>query len=221
MKIWKKSVLIFGAFIILIIASIPSFAETITDGTNDVFHHRLSDGTWGYYYTDEKDNIDITSISYDVNNNNVTLTITVDGVIEKSSNIVYWVYYTSAEATYWMMYTNGSGIVFCEKDFTIGDKAVVTASGDKITGVFPLYGSDTSKVDLYGTAYQYTLANNPNAELWVDWNPNTHSGAPTASQEDDTDGDTSSDNNKGTPGFETIILIAAIGISLIILRRKK
>ena len=223
MKIWKKIILIFGAFIILILTSIPSLAETVTDGTNDVLHRRLSDGIWGYYYTDEKDNIDITSISYEVNNKNVTLTMSVDGVIEDSESIVYWAYYTSAEATYWMMYTNGFGTVYCEKNYTIGANAVITASGDTITGVFPLYGIDTSKVDLYGTAYQYTSANDPNAELWVDWNPNTHSGAPTAAQEEDNGGGgtSSGDNNKGTPCFEAIILIAAIAVVLIILRRNK
>ena len=109
MKMWKKSILIFGAFIMLVITSIPSLAVTETDGTNDVFHGIMSGRARGFYYTDEKDNIDITSISYEVNNYNVTLTMTVDGVIEESESIVYWAYYTSAEATYWMMYVNGSG----------------------------------------------------------------------------------------------------------------
>ncbi len=222
MKIWRKRILIYGAFIMLILTSITVVAEIVTDGTNDVFHRRLSDGTWGYYYTDEKDNIDITSISYEVNNNNVTLTMTVDGVIEDSESIVYWAYYTSAEATYWMMYVNGSGTVYCEKDYTIGANAVVTASGDTITGRFPLYGSDTSKVDLYGTAYQYTSTNNPNAELWVDWNPNTHSGAPTADQEEHNDGDTSSgNNNKGTPGFEIVLVLGAIAVAMSLLRKRR
>jgi hypothetical protein len=223
MKMWKKSILIFGAFIMLVLTSIPSLAVTETEGTNDVFHGIMSGGAQGFYYTDEKDNIDITSISYEVNNGNVTLTMTVDGVIEDSGLIVYYVYYTSAEATYWMMYANGSGIVYCDKDYTIGTNAEVTASGNTITGVFPLYGTDTSKVDLYGTAYQYTQANNPNAEYWVDWNPNAHTGAPAAAaQEEDDGGDTDSgDDNKGSPGFEAIVLIAAIAVALIILRRKK
>lgn len=222
MKKWNKSLLIVGVLLMLIFTSALSSAETETDGTNDVFHRRMADGAWGYYYTDENDNIDITSISYEVNNKEVTLTLTVDGEIEDSVNIVYWAYYTSAEASYWMMYTNGSGIVYCEKDYTIGTKAVVTTSKDTITGVFPLYGNDTSKVDLFGTAYHYTSTNNPNAELWVDWSPNTHSGAPTATQDGENDGGTSSgNNNKGTPGFEAILFIIAIAVAFIILKRKK
>jgi len=51
--------MIFGVMIILILISTTSLAETLTDGTNDVYHKRISDGAWGYVYTDNKDNIDI------------------------------------------------------------------------------------------------------------------------------------------------------------------
>ncbi len=234
MKQWKKCIVIVGAVLILFLTSTVSsydnlistlsLAETETDGTNDVFHRRMADGAWGYVYTAEKDNIDLTEISYDVNEGQLTLTLKVDGVIEDSEMIVYYVYYTSAEATYWMMYLNGTGMMYCDKDYNISAGATVTkTSDDTITGVCSLYGTDSSNVDLYGTAYQYTSVDAQFAEYWVDWNPDDHSTVVVDEEESDaTDGNTTDDNgDSGTPGFEVVLFIAAIAVAFVLMRRKK
>ena len=240
MKICKKGILILSAVITLILSSSTTLASTETDGTNDVFHWRVSDGNWGWGFNiADKDNIDITELSYEANDNQLTITLKVDGIIEDSKLIAYYAYYTSADATYWIMYTNGSAVGYCNEDYIIGANAVVTkTSEDTLTGVFSLYGSDTSKVDLYATAWQYTEVNNQLAEYWVDWNPDTHfPGAGDDDDDDDTgdddDDDTGDDDDddtgnggdgskkKDSPGFEIIALIAAIGFALILLRRRK
>ncbi len=228
MKICKKGILIFGAVIILILTSSTSLAETEKDGTDDVFHWRVSDGNWGWEFNiADKDNIDITEVSYEVNGDQLTLTLKVDGIIEDSELIAYYAYYTSADATYWIMYTNGSAVGYCNEDYTITASAVVTKTAeDTITGVFSLYGTDTSKVDLYATAWQYTEANSQLTEYWVDWNPNAHSNIDTSGNNGISPGpgnqtSKTSNDDKGIPGFETIAVIAAIGIALILLRRKK
>ena len=211
--------MIFGVMIMLILISTTSLAETLTDGINDVYHKRMFDGAWVYVYTDDKDNIDITEVSYEVNDNRLTLTIKVDGVIEDSGFIVYYVFYMSKDASYLMMYSNGSGVLYCDNDYNISTSAVVTKTfDDTITGVCSLFRTDASNVDLYGTAYQYTQADDdPNFELWVDWNPDAHSGIVL----DSNSGDNNKDTDKGTPGFDAIILLAAIGVIVILLRRNK
>jgi len=218
MKMLKKSIMIFGIMIILILISTTSLAETLTDGTNDVYHKRMSDGAWGYVYTDDNDNIDITEVSYEVNDNKLTLTIKVDGVIEDSGFIVYYVFYMSKDASYLMMYSNGSGVLYCDNDYNISTSAVVTKIfNDTITGVCSLFRTDTSKVDLYGTAYQYTQADDINAELWVDWNPDAYSDIVL----DKNSSDNNKDTDKVTPGFDAIMLLGAIGVVLILLKRNK
>ncbi len=218
MKILKKCIMFFELIIILILISTTSFAETIIDGKNDVYHKRISDGTWGYIYTDNKDNIDITEVFYEVNDNKLTLTVKVDGVIEDSKNVLYYVFYMSKDASYLMMYSNGSGVLYCDNDYNISNNAIVKKTlNDTITGECSLFRTDTSKVDLYGTAYQYTDTENPDSELWVDWNPDDHSGIVL----DTNSSDTNKNTDNGTPGFNAIILFGAIVILLILLRRNK
>ena len=219
MKILKKKYYVFVVIIILILISTTSLAETLTDGINAVYHKRMSDGAGGYVYTNDKYNIDITEVSYKVNDNKLTLTIKVDGVIEDSGFIVYYLFYMSKDASYLMMYSNGSGVVYCDNDYNISNSAVVTKTfDDTIKGVCSLFRTYTSKVDLYGTAYQYTQSDDPTtAELWVDWNPDAHSDIVL----DTNSGDNNKDSGKGTPGFDAIIVFAAIGVVLILLRKNK
>jgi len=76
-----------------------------------------------------------------------------------------------------------------DKNFTI--------SGDTLSVDFDVVG-DTSTVELWGYATEYTMIGEPNAEWWGDWAPNEQ--APYYTATDGTDGSTDTD---GTDGQQT------------------
>ena len=84
-------------------------------------------------------------------------------------------------------------------------------------------GSDYSNAELWGYAAEYVEMGDTTSEWWGDWAPETHSPFWGEDGDDDDGGDGDEQQNppSGTPGFETIAAIAAIGIALIILRRRK
>jgi PGF-CTERM protein len=96
----------------------------------------------------------------------------------------------------------------------------VTISDGKLSVVLDALG-DTSKVDLWGYAWEYTTTlGSQTGDWWGDWAPNekfTHdTGTPGDSE---TPGNDSSPPEKKTPGFEVVAVIAAVAIALILIRR--
>ncbi len=176
MKTWKKSTIVLVSIATLLLSAIPASAAVVTDVTGDVHHWVVSGGVGSWETaTVEKQNIDITEVSYTVNNNNITLTLKVAGVIQDSPNIVYVVYYNSTEAHYWMMYTNGSGGgIGAAIEGDIVYPGIVTNSSNTINGEFQLIGSDTSNVALWGYAAEYTDLNDKSQEWWVDYTPDSY-----------------------------------------------
>ena len=203
-------------------------ATTISDGTGDVWHwyYTGTTGSWGGNVAN-KPNIDITEISYTVNDNKITLSLKVVGTIQTSDKVVYWVYYNTTDATYWLSYTNGTGTGFGMKktgmNFTSSEN--VTISGNTLSVVLDVLG-DTSNVELWGWAAEYTTFGNVAAEWWGDWAPNSKlpftpgTGGNTGNN---TGGNNTGGNTTGkkTPGFEVIPVIAAVGIAVILLRRRR
>jgi len=220
MKLRKSSMCLVG-FAVLVLSCFTASASSITDGTNDIWHWTQTGTTWSWVgNVGNKPNIDITEVSYSVNDNKITISLQVSGDIQTSDKVVYWVFYNSTDTQYWLSYTNDSGNGFGMKGMNFTSEQNVTISDGKLSVVLDALG-DTSKVDLWGYAWEYTTTlGSQTGEWWGDWAPNekfTHDTGTPADNE--TPGNDSSPPEKKTPGFEVVAVIAAVAIALILIRR--
>ncbi len=236
------------AFILLV--SMNCSAETLNDPTSDIYHWKQTGTNWGWE-TDigGKPNIDITEITYQNTGDEVTLSLKVSGTITNSNLVSYWAYYNTSDSNYYLAWNDGTGMGWgLNADTSSGQfdySPDVTASGNTITAVYDVVGSSTSGVEVWGWAAEYTTYGDISNEWWGDWVPNQQSpyytevtneddssgdddlfddAANDGSNNDDSTDDTNTgngNNTPGTPGFELITLIAAIGIAFIIYRSRK
>jgi hypothetical protein len=176
------------------------------------------------YNVVDKPNIDITELSATVNGDQLTLVLTVSGTIENSEKIVYWVWYNTTDTSYMAWWVNGTGMGYGSNNsggYVFGE---VSASGGTITATFNTTGI-TAEESLYGYAYEYTTLTGDTTtnEWWGDWIPNSGSPYKQTSDNGDTDDDQTggSDSGSKTPGFEIPLLITALVVALIMIRRKK
>jgi hypothetical protein len=239
MKLRNYSIII-GSLLILLGSCFTAAATSIDDGTGDVWHYSYSGTVWSWGgNVGNKPNIDIKEISYEVNDGKITLKMEVTGSIQTSDKIGYWVWYNSTDATYWLSYANGTGSGLGMKNGEINytsnfssymtSSDNVTISGDTLSVVLDVLG-DTSNVELWGWAWEYTnsldLTTNEN-EWWGDWAPNSKlpftPGSGGNTDGNNTDGNNNDGNTTGTktPGFEVIPVIAAVAIAAILLRRRR
>jgi PGF-CTERM protein len=228
MKLWKSSICVASIAVIILSCSTAS-ATTINDGTGDIWHWTQSGTTWAWVgNVGNKPNIDITEVSYVVSGDKITIALKVSGSIQNSENVVYVVYYNSTDSHYVLNYMNGNGggAGYRGETMTLGNFSMtqnVTISGGTLSVVLDVVG-DTSKVDLWGSAMEYTTSGDTMAEWWGDWAPNEKFTQAPDDGSDDTDGTQDGDNStgeKGTPGFEVVLVIAAVSIALLFLRRRR
>jgi hypothetical protein len=214
-----------------------------TDDTGDIVYLFSTDEdhlTW-QNYTGEKPNIDITEISYEVNEDKLTLMLEVNGIVENSVNISYYIYYITGTASYLMFYHNGDGYV--TKSTAAGQSLLtqeINISKNSIHAIFNISGNSTNIV-FWGTATEYTEYGNESKDWWGDWVPNSYFHVKTKSNQNESGDDygsngTVDNSNKinetetdngftdvpgGTPGFEIIALLVAAVLSFIFLKIKK
>ena len=227
MKVRKLSLVVIGIGMLLL-SSICVSASTLTEGTGDVYHWTQTGTTWGWQYNViDKPNIDITELSATVNENQLTLALTVSGTIENSDKIGYWVYYNTTDMSYWLAWSNGTGgaFGFNTSGGYMGGAGVmgeISASAGTITATFNITEIEmTAEENMYGYASQYmTSSGDITNEWWGDWVPNDNSPykEPSNTGNNQTGG---SDSGSKTPGFEIPLLIIALVVALIMIRRKK
>jgi len=244
MILQKCGVIIFVIAVSLITVT-PAAGEQIikTDDTGDIVNLFSSDGQLAWQnYSGEKPNIDIIAISYEVNEDKLTLMLEVDGIVEQSFNISYYMYYITGNASYLMFYHNGDGFV---SKSTISGQSLMTQainiSENSIHATFNISESENStNIILWGTATEYTEYGNESKDWWGDWVPNNYFHVKTKldkneSGEDYESNETVDDSNKidetetennftdipdKTPGFELIMLLVAV-VTFIFLKIKK
>ncbi|MCX6663700.1 MAG: hypothetical protein NTZ75_05565 [Euryarchaeota archaeon] len=228
MKIRNSSIIIIGLCVILCSCYIAS-AESINDGTGDVWHWSQTGTAWSWSgNVGNKPNIDIAQLTDTIVENKLILTMTVAGSIENSEKIVYWMYYNSTDTTYLVSWTNGNGVGYASKlnqsnpgeGFELAEN--VTASGNMISATFTVIGETTNQ-QFWAWAGEYTNVGDQTGEWWGDWAPNDKfTGG--AINDGGNDGINVNDGNTtkpSTPGFETLAVIAAIGLALVLLRKRR
>jgi len=151
MKKLRNYGMVMISMLILLGSCFTAAATSISDGTSDVWHwaQSLSGTGWSWQgNVGNKPNIDITEVSYSVNDNKITLKLEVAGSIQTSEKVGYYLWYNSTDTVYMLSYMNGDGAGFGMKgvmNVTSADN--VTVSGDTLSVVLDVLG-DTSKVEL-------------------------------------------------------------------------
>lgn len=223
----RKSSLCFIGMATLILSCFSASAANINDGTNDIWRWKQSGTAWSWNGNiGDKPNIDITDLSSSATGDKVTLMIKVDGTIQASETIFYYVYYNSTDTTYALVWSNGNGYGWAVKGDSHEKAEDITVSEDKISAKFTILG-DTSTVDLWGYAVEYTVLDDQTThDWWGDWAPNTKfTGSMTPNDgnnsTNDTNGDNGTNQKPSTPGFGALAVIAAVGIIMILIRRNR
>jgi hypothetical protein len=233
MKKLRNYGIVLISLLVLLGSCFTAAATSIDDGTSDVWHwtFTFTGGRWDGNIGN-KPNIDIKEISYSVNDNKITLKMEVSGEIQNSDKIAYMVYYNTTDTTYQMSYSNGTGGGFGMNQENMDIRATenVSVSGDTFSVVLDVIG-DTSKVDLWGYAAEYSSYGDLSAEWWGDWAPNEKflfdtgtDGTDGTNGTDGTDGgldDKESGSDKKTPGFELVLVLAAVAVVFIVLRKRR
>jgi len=240
MKIGKY-VFILGAVIMLSLTPISSTADTISDPTDDVYHHTWTNNVESYVVsTSDKPNIDITELTYTVEGSTLTVNMKVDGAFQTSNLYVYSIVYNSSDGIYSFTYALGIATAIGMTDGGIV-QGTASVNGDTFTGTIEIDETGTMS-SIVGIAYEYlvdytTVIDPTTYDFYLDYVPGTL--APWYTGDDDTgdddtgdddtgdddtgDDDTETDDgdDNGTPGFELLAVIAALAIALIILKRRK
>lgn len=220
----KKGMCIAGIVLVtLLVMTGVASAETLTDDTNDVFHHKWNENlgtySWAYSVTD-KPNIDIAELSYIVESGQLTLKMKVKGMIEDSEDVWYWAYYNTTDgSSYMMVYSNGggscTGIPADYTDYMKMTNSTVSKSDDTISTTIDLIGTG-AKAELWGWAASgYT--EEEESEWWGDWAPQSYE--PEIYEEGNGNGENGGNDGGGIPGFEFAFLVVAIAAVIMLKRR--
>lgn len=228
MNLQKRSICFIGSIAALVLSCVVTVsAASIQDGTDDIWRWKQSGTAWSWNgNVGDKPNIDITEVSSSATGNKVTLMIEVDGTIQASETIFYYVYFNSTDSNYTLVWSNGRGYGWAVKEGSYGQGENITVSEDTISAEFTSLG-DTSTVDLWGYAVEYTVLDDQTThDWWGDWAPNTKfTGSMTPNggnnSTNDTTGDNGTNQKPSTPGFEALAVIAAVGLIMILIRRNR
>jgi len=167
-----------GVFLTLMGASITVSAET--DSTGDLFHRKV-DATditgWSFEeYTGDKPNIDITDLSYTTTDTQLTITMTVAGVIEDKQGLAYYAYILrdTVGAGNIAYYTNSFYYVWGDTQESATSDMTSRAGTDTITFTID-YADPGSITGVWGFTYEVAdIQASTSGEYWGDWAPNTY-----------------------------------------------
>lgn len=219
MKFWKSNFVVVGLCVLLGSCFVVSAED---DTTGDVYYTSNAGTAGSWTQNNNRDNVDITAVSATVNGDKITLSLTVLGTIQTTEKFMYYIYYNTSTTNYVVIASSGNAIAYATLN-TGGEGSYgqgnATIAGSTITAVFDVLGG-TESPHLMGIAVE--SVDEIHHVWWEDWAPNT--GFTGVVDDDDGTGSTQGDdddNDKGIPGFEAVTIIAAIGVALILLRRKK
>ncbi len=200
MKFGKKTFLFFAVFIALIFFCSNVSAVNVSDGQGDVWKQKLTASGYSWNQASSRDNVDITSISYDLSGSQLTATLVVKGEIQSDANHVYYIYLESSSGKYMIYYASGTGGWAGENGY-LGEGGSLTnpVSGNTFTATIEINHGDDS-FDVHG----YAMETVDGTEAYWDYAPNTY--APYYEEESTEDsGDdegTNSNDSDDTPDGE-------------------
>ena len=189
--------------------------KSLTDSTGDVYYQPGGGQDIQTGIASQPD-IDISLVSYETDDDTLTLKITVVGEIAESEQILYYGECESSDAVYQFTYKNNDLQVFVETD---AGKLPVDSEVDVVDNtlfvMIPLQTTDATMSDLYAYAHFYEDA----VELMM--------GPKYVDTTADIDNDSvpsdgsSSSNGPGTPGFDIILFLAACVVVGIIIQKRR
>jgi len=174
----KKTYVIAIIFLLIGFQNIPNIRgesyenEIISDETDDVVRWYQINDEWNWEYVDDKPDCDITEISYETDESDSTLSLSleVNGIINESVPIIYRIYYEAVNASYEMFYSNGSGYINgLDKNSGIENTAEVNIVDNLLTGTIGLMGNNNSKKYFYGYTHNLTKTDDYFSEWWSDY----------------------------------------------------
>lgn len=232
MKIWKSSLIIIGIFV-LFISTANVLAEE--DSNGDIYHQIPTATGLSYEpYSGEKPYIDITDISYSINGSQATLTMTLADDIMSSAFVKYYMHLRTDEAPlYTATYSDGYGS-YTGPSNPYGSIIENPVNGNMFTATFDVTDPNLDYI-AWAYAGEFTDEANDQVEGWRDYAPDSFApwyadgdgddeGDGDGDGDDEGDGDGDGDDGTddgGTPGFEILAVVTALGVVFILLRRKK
>jgi hypothetical protein len=239
MKRLKSSIII----VILVSALILSVnSAAVSDPQDDVLYWNGVDWKNWQWNVMDRPNVDIVDISYDAGDR-LTITLTIDGTYT-AQNSMYHVWYNTSNAWYYLHYspyieTEDEPIAVAVpinfENWTMEQlmnwtepETETSINGATMTGTFDWVTEDHTMNEFYAWAQEWENVGDQFSKYWVDYAPNDFSPYTEYETEgngngDVTNGDTNGekgDTTDGTPGFELLTLIAAIGVIFILLRKR-
>ncbi len=211
----------------LMLSSGVASAQTITDGTNDVI--KATEPPVTYLTGQTINEIDVKQITYTIEGTTLTLEYEIVGSFQMNGKYMYYTIVKTTDYNYIVSMSDGDADAMvtgnAAHDYEFDDPECVVGD-NTLTAVFQTQG-DTTIVEVFGWA---TFINNP---VYQDWAPDNRgpegsfgtgdTGGTGGTGDTGGTGGTGGNNTSGngTPGFEAISIIAAIGLVFIILKRSK
>lgn len=206
------------------------YSDSLNDGEGDVWQWYVTETTWGWSYSNERPNIDIIQVSMSESGSTVTVTMKVKGTITDSEKIMYYLGIVDDKGTttadddvsYNILYNNGTCTLYGTGEamyIGVDLSGNTSHSGGILTTHFQLTdignpGQLRFTTNMAGWAYDYAETGDTTGEYYYDMIPNESTG-------DGTTDTGKQEKGKGfIPGFEAAVLIGAIGISIVLLKKK-
>ena len=226
----KKKIIV-GILFLMLVSTMLVSAKNFDDETGDVGYYEWIGGTSELIRdVDDKPDLDITEVSYQISDGKITISLQVLGTIKENENIGYNLQFISEEARYTLHYENGEELCMGESYLT--DEVSfenVTISGGTISCTFDWYGetaTPTGQIQFQGSV-ELSVFENGDEVAFYDDNVIFYEDEDEEEEESDeiTDGesddDSQTDTEDGTPGFELVLVLCAIAVALLILRKKR
>jgi len=218
MKIRNKTIILLVGIAALIFFTINVAAAG--DSSNDIWHQKWTGSAYSWEaYSESKNNIDISDVSYSIDGTTATLTMTTVGpMTPNTENVVYTMHLKSSDSAYYMIvYSNGEGGVVGMGEYAgFGSELENPIAGNKFTASFEISNPDAT-YSIVGFNVEHSDPDAEHGEAWWDYAPNTVAPYYSANGGNGEQNGTPAPN---TPGFELLVLIISIGTIIFIFKRK-
>jgi len=220
MKTWKYGLVIIWVSSLMLSSTIVS-ADAITDGQNDVIKSQTGIST--YQTKQTKPDVDVKQITCTITNDTVALELEIYGTIQQISPYMYYAAVNTTDYQYIIIMNNGGASTFVIDLVSPGsfsDNPELIVGEHTMSAVFETHG-DTTILDIFGYAKYSNIYISP--DIYQDWAPDIRNPLYDIINqgEDNGIGGNGDTTLPRTPGFEVLIVIAAIVFTFILIKKRK